>query len=148
MFFRVMKAGDLHALMIWPPVVKRRIQGRMTVSVTLVCLLLCAPASARSGMADPDTSTMAPAKEKESPWLAVPLLTINPKLGFSLGALGGYLHYFDEKSKVSTFGVCAMYTSTHSYVASAFGKGIAHNLEYAGGKNGNNGIYMIMGYSY
>ena len=49
-------------------------------------------------------------------------MQINPKLGFSLGALGGYLHYFDEQSKVSTFGVSATYTSTQSVIAAAFGK--------------------------
>jgi len=60
--------------------------------------------------------------EKESPWLAIPIVQANPKLGFAVGALGGYLHYFDEESKVSLFGVSALYTSTDSVVARAFTK--------------------------
>jgi hypothetical protein len=61
-------------------------------------------------------------RERESPWMVVPVLAINPKLGTSVGALAGYLHYFDEKSKVSIFGVQAQYTSTDSVIASAFAK--------------------------
>jgi hypothetical protein len=60
--------------------------------------------------------------ERESPWMVVPLLSINPKLGTSAGALAGYLHYFDEKSRVSIFGVSAQYTSTDSVIAAAFAK--------------------------
>jgi len=54
--------------------------------------------------------------------MIVPTFSISPKLGASLGALGAYLHYFDEKSQVSMFGVSAQYTSTGSIVAGAFGK--------------------------
>jgi hypothetical protein len=61
-------------------------------------------------------------KDKESPWLLVPTFSLNPKLGFSLGAMAGYLHYFDEKSQVSMFGVGAQYTSTESTILAAFGK--------------------------
>jgi hypothetical protein len=61
-------------------------------------------------------------EEKESPWLLVPVFSVNPKLGVSAGALAGYLHYFDEKSPVSIFGTSAQYTSTGSVVAGAFGK--------------------------
>jgi hypothetical protein len=60
--------------------------------------------------------------EKESPWLLVPTFSVSPKLGASIGALAGYMHYFDEKSKVSMFGVTAQYTSTGSMVAGVFGK--------------------------
>ena len=34
---------------------------------------------------------------ERSPWLLLPIFNSNPKLGTSLGLLGGYLHYFDEK---------------------------------------------------
>jgi hypothetical protein len=61
-------------------------------------------------------------KEKESPWLLVPIFSVSPKLGVSLGALAGYMHYYDEKSRVSIFGVSAQYTSTGSMVGGAFGK--------------------------
>lgn len=54
---------------------------------------------------------------EKSPWLLMPLFQSNPKLGTSLGALGGYMHYFDEKSRPSIFAVMGQYTSTDSTVA-------------------------------
>jgi hypothetical protein len=60
--------------------------------------------------------------EKQSPWLAVPIFSVSPKLGTSLGAMVGYLHYFDEKSRVSMIGVTAQYTSTDSAVGGLFGR--------------------------
>jgi hypothetical protein len=94
------------------------------MKIFLLAALVLLPLFAFAGSPEfaPDSTADTTAAAKESPWLAVPLLTINPKLGFSLGALAGYLHYFDDKSKVSTFGLSGMYTSTHSYVAMAFGK--------------------------
>jgi hypothetical protein len=56
----------------------------------------------------------------ESPWLFAPILTSNPKLGTSAGALGGYLKRFDAQSPVSTFGAAGVYSDTDSYVAGAF----------------------------
>ena len=60
--------------------------------------------------------------EKESPWLVVPTASLNPKLGGSLGFMAAYLHYFDEKSKPSMFGVGGQYTTTESAIASFFGR--------------------------
>jgi hypothetical protein len=60
--------------------------------------------------------------DSESPWLLVPSLSSNPKLGTSLGGLAGYMHYFDPESKVSIFGASAQYTSTDSIVAAVFAK--------------------------
>jgi len=57
---------------------------------------------------------------KNSPWLILPTLSANPKLGTSLGALGAYLHYFDEQSQVSMFGLTAQYTTTDSAVGGVF----------------------------
>ncbi len=59
---------------------------------------------------------------ERSPWLLTPVFSSNPKLGTSLGVLVGYLHYFDEKSRPSIFGISAQYTSTGSIVAGAFAK--------------------------
>ena len=56
-------------------------------------------------------------KLEKSPWLVAPVLQSNPKLGTSVGALAGYLHYFDEKSRPSIFAVQGQYTSTESIVA-------------------------------
>ncbi len=58
----------------------------------------------------------------ESPWLLVPSLSSNPKLGASVGGMGGYMHYFDPLSRVSIFGVTAQYTSTDSVTAALFAK--------------------------
>ena len=56
-----------------------------------------------------------PAKE-ESPWLVSPIFSLNPKLGFSAGALAGYMYYLDEKSKFSMSGLSGQYTSTGSVI--------------------------------
>jgi hypothetical protein len=59
---------------------------------------------------------------RSSPWLLVPLVSSNPKLGTSFGALGAYLRKFDADSRVSLFGINFQYTSTDSVVASAFAR--------------------------
>jgi hypothetical protein len=59
---------------------------------------------------------------RDSPWLITPIFSSNPKLGTSAGALAGYLHYFDEKSRPSVFGVQGQYSSTESIVASVFAR--------------------------
>ena len=61
-------------------------------------------------------------KEKESPWLLVPTLASNPKLGTSVGGMGGYMYYFDPESRVSIFGASAQYTSTGSIIAALTAK--------------------------
>lgn len=61
-------------------------------------------------------------EEKESPWLATPTLSSSPKLGTSVGALGAYLHRFDENSPVSVFTVMGNYSDTDSSFYGAFGK--------------------------
>ena len=68
---------------------------------------------------EPDAETSAqPAPA--SPWILLPTLSSNPKLGTSLGALGGYATKFDPQSQVSIFGVSAQYTSTDSATVGAF----------------------------
>jgi hypothetical protein len=61
-------------------------------------------------------------EEIESPWLATPTLSSSPKLGTSVGALGAYLHSFDDKSPVSVFTVMGSYSDTDSSFYGAFGK--------------------------
>ena len=46
----------------------------------------------------------------------------NPKLGTSFGALAGYMHYFDAKSRPSIFAVTGQYSNTDSIVAGAFAR--------------------------
>ena len=85
-------------------------------------VLCCSQALAQAGRGAAAAETLAGKKAEESPWMLVPIFSVSPKLGASLGALAGYLHYFDEKSQVSMFGLSAQYTSTGSIVAGAFGK--------------------------
>jgi hypothetical protein len=54
--------------------------------------------------------------------LLAPLVSSNPKLGTSAGALGAYVTVLDPGSRVSLFGVMAQYTSTHSTTAVVFAR--------------------------
>jgi hypothetical protein len=60
--------------------------------------------------------------EKESPWLLVPTFSVSPKLGASFGAMGAYIHYFDDQSRPSMFGLGGQYTSSDSAIASVFSR--------------------------
>jgi len=66
---------------------------------------------------DPSPDSAPPAK-KRSPWMALPVVSSNPKLGTTGGLLVAYLHKFDADSRVSIFGMQAQYTTTHSLIAS------------------------------
>jgi hypothetical protein len=68
------------------------------------------------------SATTTTEEKKESPWLIVPTFSSNPKLGTSLGFMAAYMHYFDEKSQVSMFGVNGQYTSTDSAIVAIVGK--------------------------
>lgn len=61
-------------------------------------------------------------EQEKSPWILAPVFSSNPKLGTTLGALAGFLHYFDEKSRPSIFAVTGQFTSTESTIAGAFAK--------------------------
>jgi hypothetical protein len=79
----------------------------------------------------------------ESPWLLVPTLSSNPKLGTSVGGMAGYMYYFDPESKVSIFGTNLQYTSTNSIVAGLFAKtsfGADHHRLLAAVAGGNSRI--------
>jgi len=97
-------------------------------AVSAVTILLAAAAiTTRAAVADDSSPPASEEKQKakqdsESPWLLVPTLSTNPKLGTSLGGIAGYMYYFDPESKVSLFGVGAQYTSTESIIAAAFAK--------------------------
>ena len=78
----------------------------------------------------PDEIATAPAEQatdqkpatRSSPWLLVPVVSSNPKLGTAFGGMGAYMHRFDADSQVSLFGVTYQYTSTHSTIAGAFAR--------------------------
>jgi hypothetical protein len=87
-------------------------------AIITACLVLT---SSAAWSADPAAGEKS-AAERSSPWLFLPTLSSDPKLGTSLGVLGAYLHYFDERSQVSMFGAVAQYTSTDSTVGGVFAK--------------------------
>src|SRR6185503_858039 len=95
-----------------------------------------APATGEAAPKEDDAIT----KFEKSPWLLAPVFQSNPKLGTSIGALAGYLHYFDDKSRPSIFALMGQYTSTDSTVAGAFAKtssGEDHHRVIAGVVYGN-----------
>jgi len=92
--------------------------------VVASCAALALNCSGAFAQTEPKDSA-ATAKEdaitkfEKSPWLLAPVFQSNPKLGTSVGALAGYVHYFDEKSRPSIFALMGQYTSTESIVAGA-----------------------------
>lgn len=84
-----------------------------------------APDAASNGAATEQAADPKP-ESKSSPWLLVPVVSSNPKLGTSFGAMGAYLHVFDPASQVSMFGLTYQYTTTHSTVAAAFARASFH----------------------
>ena len=66
--------------------------------------------------APPSDAPAVAQKEKPSPWMLAPIFSSNPKLGTSAGALGGYIHFFDEKSRPSIFALQGQYSNTDSIV--------------------------------
>jgi hypothetical protein len=113
------------------------VRGRRLVScAALAWSIACVypePASARqSGAPAPVAGAVAapveqggdqaPTAQRSSPWLLVPLVSSNPKLGTSFGAMGAYLHVFDPGSRVSMFGVNFQCTSTNSIIAATFAR--------------------------
>jgi len=92
------------------------------LSVFLAAVVLAAPASAQQPSQAPAPATQAGTQAAaSSPWLVVPVFSVDPKLGTSLGAMAGYMHHFDEKSRLSILGAHAQWTSTGSTVAGLFG---------------------------
>ncbi|WP_339616814.1 hypothetical protein [uncultured Gilvimarinus sp.] len=56
----------------------------------------------------------------ESPWLLVPKVSSNPKIGSSVGFLGGYLFKLDPTSTSSMVGASGSYSDTDSVTANLF----------------------------
>jgi hypothetical protein len=98
----------------------------------MLFLAVLTSSGVQQAFAESETSTAAEvtsgptltagAAKKESPWVVLPLVQSNPKLGTALGAMGAYLHHFDEKSRLSMFGAAALYTSTDSAIVGLFAK--------------------------
>src|SRR5689334_18143077 len=80
----------------------------------LLCMLVLACSGPRAQAQTPAEGPKedAVAKFEKSPWLIAPVFQSNPKLGTSLGAMAGYIHYFDEKSRPSIFAVMLQHSNT------------------------------------
>jgi outer membrane protein assembly factor BamA len=61
-------------------------------------------------------------KEEESPWLVTPLLSIDPKLGASVGVLGGYIYKIDPKSESSITALSLNYSNSNSLTGGLFSR--------------------------
>ena len=77
-----------------------------------------------SAVAAEDSALPAEASgdEKESPWLLVPTASVDPKLGNSLGLMGGYIHRFDVASTPSMFIATASKSDNDSVILGLFGQ--------------------------
>lgn len=94
-----------------------RVVAASCAALAVSCSWAFAQAESREATARAQENALS--KLEKSPWLLVPIFQSNPKLGTSVGALGGYVHYFDQKSRPSIFAVLGQYTSTESIVAGA-----------------------------
>ncbi|WP_341676395.1 BamA/TamA family outer membrane protein [Niveibacterium sp. SC-1] len=61
-------------------------------------------------------------QQERSPWLLVPLVSSNPKLGTSIGGMGGYIKRFDPVSEPSLLALQATVSNTSSKVLGLGGK--------------------------
>jgi hypothetical protein len=59
---------------------------------------------------------------KESPWMLIPTLSVDPKLGNSLGVIAGYIHQFDPLSTPSMFIATFSSSNNDSTIAGLFGQ--------------------------
>jgi hypothetical protein len=85
--------------------------------------LACVGSRAQTQSAQPaDSPSAVPDAATPSPWMFAPVFTTNPKLGTTLGATGGYIHFFDRQSRPSIFAATAQYSNTDSLVGGAFAR--------------------------
>jgi hypothetical protein len=91
----------------------------------LVCwvLALASPGTlAQTAKSDAASVDDSATPRERSPWLALPLLQSNPKLGTCAGVLGGYMQQFDAKSRPSIFAMQGQDSDTDSIIAGGFGR--------------------------
>jgi Omp85 superfamily domain len=102
------------------------------LAAALAGALTCVAAMAQSDSGTTATSSAPrveePAKEslltrqEKSPWLFVPLVSSNPKLGTSLSLMGGYVWQLDPKSPASLVAVQGQRSSTDSTILALGGR--------------------------
>jgi hypothetical protein len=98
---------------------------RVVAATWIAWMLSCCWALAQAEEREvpfPGAQPSVPEQKKPSPWLFVPVFNSSPKLGITLGAIAGYLHRFDLKSRPSIFAVTGQYTNTESIVGGAFAR--------------------------
>lgn len=99
----------------------------LTVAVALLVPLhtLYAQDSSRGGRTTKQSPHPADKRDarSRSPWLFVPLVSSNPKLGTSLGVMVGYVHKFDPASEPSMLALQAQRSNTNSRTFGLGGKG-------------------------
>jgi hypothetical protein len=95
--------------------------GTVRTRALICCAVMLLAASATASLAQV-TPVDSLAKALGSPWLILPTLSSNPKLGTAVGALGAWVKKFDEKSRTSMIGAMYTYTTTHSQIAGLFAR--------------------------
>ncbi len=118
---------------------------QIVLAISCCALFAATGASAATRPAD-----VAPESAQESPWLAVPIVSSDPKLGTSGGLMAAYLYRFDAASSMSMLGVTGLYTSTGSKVGGLFARTYfgedRHRLTaFAGGGKVNNQYEDFLG---
>lgn len=116
-------------------------------AIAACCFALLAMTGVRAAEEAPEA---AQKQSRESPWLLVPIVSSDPKLGTSGGLMVAYLHRFDAVSTASMFGAAALYTSTHSKVGGLFartyfGEDRHRLIAFAGGGSINNHYEDFLG---
>jgi hypothetical protein len=91
--------------------VKSAVRTPVIAALTVITLFLSLILSASAAETE---------QEKESPWLLVPTISSDPKLGSAVGFMGGYLKKFDKASPASMFGIMGSYSDTDSFFYGAF----------------------------
>jgi len=97
--------------------------GSITVALSLWPLVLAWTLilSSASVLAAEIAEPEPVARSKESPWLLTPTVSSDPKLGTTLGAIGGYTFDMDAGSRPSTVMAFGTYSDTDSWFAGLFG---------------------------
>lgn len=88
---------------------------KITAIVFAITSLLSLGVWAESLQDEADNNTSG-----SSPWLAVPIVSSDPKVGTSAGGMVGYLFKLDPESTSSMVGVGGTYSTTDSYGAGVF----------------------------
>jgi hypothetical protein len=94
----------------------RRLSGLAALSGWLIFVVSATAFAQQADAPAPDPG------ESSSPWLFVPIVSSNPKIGTSGGVLAAFVKKFDPDSRVSLIGLMYQYTSTHSSIGSAFAR--------------------------